>query len=120
MGCALHIWHKHLFRKYCPLKILNAAVIRLLQIRRLMLRLSSDELNQRYTKLLKAVSKGRAQLCSSGCPSNDDGDASHEGDEASKGDSSEGLFTLAGGETVSQVEHSPPTRRDCRVPRARG
>jgi len=52
--CPLHIWHKHLFRKYCPLKTLNAAVIRLLQIRRYMLRLSNEDLAHRYERLMKA------------------------------------------------------------------
>lgn len=31
--CPLNIWQKHLFKKYCSLKVLNMAVIRLLEIR---------------------------------------------------------------------------------------
>eukprot|EP00405_Crypthecodinium_cohnii_P035905 CAMPEP_0206528094 /NCGR_PEP_ID=MMETSP0325_2-20121206/1748_1 /ASSEMBLY_ACC=CAM_ASM_000347 /TAXON_ID=2866 /ORGANISM="Crypthecodinium cohnii, Strain Seligo" /LENGTH=316 /DNA_ID=CAMNT_0054023647 /DNA_START=321 /DNA_END=1268 /DNA_ORIENTATION=- len=37
--CPLHIWHQYLFRKYCPLKTLNAAVIRLMELMHFMLRL---------------------------------------------------------------------------------
>lgn len=53
--CPLHIWHQHLFRKYCPLKTLNAAVIRLMQIRRYVLRLTSEDLNYRFGRLKDAL-----------------------------------------------------------------
>lgn len=53
--CPLHIWHQHLFRKYCPLKTLNAAVVQLLHIRGYMLRLKSEDLHRRNSRLLKSV-----------------------------------------------------------------
>mmetsp|Transcript_5011 Transcript_5011/g.12222 ORF Transcript_5011/g.12222 Transcript_5011/m.12222 type:complete len:255 (-) Transcript_5011:72-836(-) len=59
--CPLHIWHQHLFRKYCPLKTLNAAVIRLMQIRRYVLRLTSDDLNYRFGRLKDALDRMRVQ-----------------------------------------------------------
>lgn len=55
--CPLHVWHQHLFRKYCPLRTLNAAIIRLLEIRRYVLRLDSQELSTRYVVLYKSVKK---------------------------------------------------------------
>lgn len=53
--CPLHVWHQHLFRKYCPLKTLNAAVVRLLQIRRYVLRLEEKDLGQRFATLIRAA-----------------------------------------------------------------
>jgi hypothetical protein len=55
--CPLHVWHQHLFRKYCPLRTLNSAIIRLLEIRQYVLRLSSQELNRRYATLFKACNQ---------------------------------------------------------------
>jgi len=58
--CPLHVWHQHLFRKYCPLRTLNAAIVRLLEIRRYVLRLDSQDLSTRYVNLYKAVEKHKA------------------------------------------------------------
>lgn len=55
--CPLHVWHQHLFRKYCPLRTLNAAIIRLLEIRRYVLRLDSQDLSTRYVSLFKSTEK---------------------------------------------------------------
>eukprot|EP00931_Biecheleriopsis_adriatica_P012053 TRINITY_DN113155_c0_g1_i1.p1 TRINITY_DN113155_c0_g1~~TRINITY_DN113155_c0_g1_i1.p1 ORF type:complete len:291 (+),score=38.97 TRINITY_DN113155_c0_g1_i1:95-967(+) len=49
--CPLHVWHKHLFRKYCPLKLLNAAVMRLMEIRSYRLRISDSDLKRRLSHL---------------------------------------------------------------------
>jgi len=49
--CPLHIWHQYLFRKYCPLKTLNAAVMRLMEILQYRLRLEPTDLAERYTRL---------------------------------------------------------------------
>jgi len=57
--CPLHVWHQHLFRKYCPLKTLNAAIIRLLEIRCYVLRLETQDLNDRFTRLLQKVQRRR-------------------------------------------------------------
>lgn len=57
--CPLHVWHKHLFRRYCPLKTLNSAIMRLMEIRRYVLRLDSGDLNRRFECLLQAVLKRR-------------------------------------------------------------
>jgi hypothetical protein len=55
--CPLHMWHKHLFRKYCALNTLNAAVMRLLEIRRHMLRLESKTLDHNFRSLLQAANR---------------------------------------------------------------
>lgn len=60
--CPLHIWHQHLFRKYCPLKTLNAAVIRLMQIRRYVLRLTSEDLNYRFGGLKDVLDHMRVRV----------------------------------------------------------
>merc|ERR1712113_372365 len=53
--CPLRVWHQHLFRKYCSLKTLNAAILRLLEIRQYVLRLETKELQRRFSYLLAAV-----------------------------------------------------------------
>lgn len=57
--CPLHVWHQHLFRKYCPLRTLNAAVMRLLEIRRFQLGLEQKDLSDRYNKLSRSVQRRR-------------------------------------------------------------
>mmetsp|Transcript_19933 Transcript_19933/g.37531 ORF Transcript_19933/g.37531 Transcript_19933/m.37531 type:complete len:268 (-) Transcript_19933:128-931(-) len=59
--CPLHVWHQHLFRKYCPLRTLNAAIIRLLEIRRYVLRLESQDLSHRYVVLYKATQRNKVE-----------------------------------------------------------
>jgi len=53
--CPLHVWHKHLFRKYCPLSKLSAAVLRLMEIRGYVLRLDLEELGYRYGQMRLAA-----------------------------------------------------------------
>jgi len=60
--CPLKVWHQHLFRKYCPLKTLNAAVIRLMDIRDHVLRVPSSDLSSRYTQLMQASPRWSARL----------------------------------------------------------
>lgn len=55
--CPLHVWHQHLFRKYCPLRTLNAAIVRLLEIRKYVLRLESQDLSTRYVTLFKSMKR---------------------------------------------------------------
>jgi hypothetical protein len=52
--CRLKTWHKYLFSKYCSLAMLSSAVMRLLEIRGYLLRLEDEDLNHRYTSLLRA------------------------------------------------------------------
>lgn len=59
--CPLHVWHQHLFRKYCPIRTLNSAIIRLLEIRRYVLRLDSQDLSTRYSALYKCIQKAQAE-----------------------------------------------------------
>ncbi|CAE7564229.1 unnamed protein product, partial [Symbiodinium necroappetens] len=74
--CPLNIWQKHLFKKYCSLKVLNMAVIRLLEIRRYRLRLPQDDLWKRLEALASSIatctsidtSFGRPPPLSSGSP----------------------------------------------------
>lgn len=49
--CPLSLWHQHLFRRYCDLKTLNAAVIQLMKLRHYQLRLSDEDLTTRMSKL---------------------------------------------------------------------
>lgn len=60
--CPLHVWHQHLFRKYCPLRTLNAAIVRLLEIRCYVLRLPTSDLEHRYSRLIQAASTGRRRM----------------------------------------------------------
>ena len=53
--CPLAVWHKHLFRKYCALKTLNAAVIRLMEIRHYKLRLADAEQKDRFERLVGSL-----------------------------------------------------------------
>lgn len=52
--CPMHVWHRYIFRDYCPLNTLNAAVVRLLQIRGHVLRLDDEVLDERFNALLQA------------------------------------------------------------------
>lgn len=58
--CPLHVWHKHLFKKYCPLSTLNAAVIRLMEMRGFMMRLEDEDLDHRYGVLIASTQRSRA------------------------------------------------------------
>lgn len=53
--CPLHVWHKYLFKRYCALKTLNAAVVRLMEIRKYRLGLDEDDLQDRYARLWEAA-----------------------------------------------------------------
>jgi len=53
--CPLQIWHQCLFVKYCPLKTLNSAVVRLMEILNFILRLENTVLNPRYNRLLVTI-----------------------------------------------------------------
>jgi hypothetical protein len=49
--CPLHVWHKYLFRGYCPLNKLSEAVLRVMAIRKYILRIDSADLSTRYETL---------------------------------------------------------------------
>lgn len=53
--CPLTVWHQHLFRKYCTLKILDSAVVSLMRMRNYHLRLSDENLNIRLEVLSLAL-----------------------------------------------------------------
>merc|ERR1719217_1640884 len=55
--CPLRIWQKHIFRKYCTLKVLDAALFRLFQMQGFQLRISEEE-ERRALSLLLAASSG--------------------------------------------------------------
>jgi len=59
--CPLRVWHQHLFRKYCPLKTLNVAILRLLKIRNHILRLPTEDLETRFNFLQAAMKKPWSQ-----------------------------------------------------------
>lgn len=58
--CPLHVWHQYLFQKYCPIRTLNAAIFRLLEIRHYILRLESEDLSTRFEFLHQAIDKSQA------------------------------------------------------------
>merc|ERR1719291_905124 len=58
--CPLHVWHQHLFKSYCPLRTLNVAIVRPMEIRRYVLRLEQDDFDRRYFSLLQAAQKQAA------------------------------------------------------------
>jgi len=53
-NCPLHIWHKHLFQRYCTLRTLNSAVVGLLERLQFRLRVESGDLEARLTFLRSA------------------------------------------------------------------
>lgn len=55
--CPLNLWHKHLFWKYCPLKMLNAAVVRLIELRRYRLRIADADLSKRLSHLYTSIAR---------------------------------------------------------------
>jgi len=102
--CPLHIWHKHLFRKYCPLKTLNAAVIRLLQIRHYLLRLSNDELAQRYDRLIKALRLPKMRRYYSDDGSNADEGAGVNSQMSGSSNDVAGMCGMMGGMSVQVLD----------------
>mmetsp|Transcript_21168 Transcript_21168/g.46107 ORF Transcript_21168/g.46107 Transcript_21168/m.46107 type:complete len:364 (-) Transcript_21168:96-1187(-) len=50
--CPLRCWQKHIFRKYCTLKVLDAALFRLFQMRDFSLRISAEEEKDALSVLL--------------------------------------------------------------------
>ena len=46
--CPLKIWHQYLFRKYCDLKTLNDAVIRLLMLLDFKLRVPDRDIRYKF------------------------------------------------------------------------
>lgn len=55
--CALHVWHKHLFVKYCTLKTLDKAVICLFAMRGYILRVDEETVHIRHAKLMSCVDR---------------------------------------------------------------
>ncbi|CAK0848312.1 unnamed protein product [Prorocentrum cordatum] len=60
--CPLRIWHQHLFAQYCSLGTLSSAVLRLMELRGYILRLSS-EVVERRTHALLAAREAAARAC---------------------------------------------------------
>lgn len=50
-NCPLHVWHQYLFRRYCTLRTLNAAVVGLLGRLKFRLRVEEEDLDARLTFL---------------------------------------------------------------------
>lgn len=53
--CPLRTWHSNLFRGYCTVKTLNAACLKLLEVRGYILSVEPDDLHRRHTKLMHAA-----------------------------------------------------------------
>ncbi|CAK0892677.1 unnamed protein product [Prorocentrum cordatum] len=60
--CPLQVWHEHLFKQYCSLETLNSAVLRLMELRGYILRVSSKEVEHRMQMLLAA-----SEIAAPGC-----------------------------------------------------
>lgn len=56
--CPLRVWQQHVFKKYCNLKVLDAALFRIFQMRTFKLRITEQEEQQALTRLL-----GQASIC---------------------------------------------------------
>jgi len=67
--CPLHVWHKHLFKRYCSLRVLNSAVVKLMEIRRYRLRLAENDLWKRLGALASSVEHFGSVDASFGRPS---------------------------------------------------
>jgi hypothetical protein len=63
--CPLHVWHENLFADYCNTKTLNAAVIKLMEMRGYVLRLDGADLHERFESLLTIV-RVKPQYCETG------------------------------------------------------
>merc|ERR1719321_1326994 len=55
-NCPTHVWHKHLFQRYCTLRTLNAAIVGLLGRLEWQLRVEDSEMYARLAFLQRAVS----------------------------------------------------------------
>lgn len=53
--CPLRLWHSNLFRGYCTVKTLNAATLKLLEVRGWVLRVEPEALEPRHARLLQAI-----------------------------------------------------------------
>jgi len=50
-NCPLHVWHRYLFRDSCSLRVLNSAVVGLMEKLGFVLRVQSDDLEAMQTFL---------------------------------------------------------------------
>eukprot|EP00929_Paragymnodinium_shiwhaense_P006446 TRINITY_DN10989_c0_g1_i1.p1 TRINITY_DN10989_c0_g1~~TRINITY_DN10989_c0_g1_i1.p1 ORF type:complete len:314 (+),score=41.91 TRINITY_DN10989_c0_g1_i1:69-944(+) len=57
--CPLHLWHSYLFNKYCTLADLDAAVVRILELRKWVLRVEEGELRRLHGELCQAAVAAR-------------------------------------------------------------
>jgi len=62
--CPLRVWQQHVFKKYCNLKVLDAALFRIFQMRTFKLRITEQEEQQALTSLLGQASIGHVRLSS--------------------------------------------------------
>lgn len=49
--CPLKVWHKHIFRYYSPMSILNMALVKIMELHDYKLRMPEEELKKRYAAL---------------------------------------------------------------------
>lgn len=61
--CPLRCWHKHIFRKYCTLKVLDAALFRLFQMQGYKLRITEEEEKNALKSLLSSSNGIVARPC---------------------------------------------------------
>merc|ERR1719421_1178905 len=56
-NCPLSVWHDHLFKRYCDLKTLSSAVMRVLEQLAFALRIEPSELQERLEFIEKSCSR---------------------------------------------------------------
>jgi len=64
-ACPLRCWQKHIFRKYCTLKVLDAALFRLFELHNFKLRISEEDERYVLSVLLCPSPSWISPLCSS-------------------------------------------------------
>eukprot|EP00440_Ansanella_granifera_P003309 gb/GFBE01003601.1/.p1 GENE.gb/GFBE01003601.1/~~gb/GFBE01003601.1/.p1 ORF type:complete len:389 (+),score=48.12 gb/GFBE01003601.1/:1-1167(+) len=71
--CPLRVWQQHIFKKYCNLKVLDAALFRIFQMRGFKLRITEEDEREALSVLLRRANGCHVRL--SNCMTVDGGDA---------------------------------------------
>lgn len=83
ISCPLRCWQKHIFRKYCTLKVLDAALFRLFKMRKFLLRVTESEEQVALQHLFGHSHPALANGHPNGLPNGfSNGSASHHHDAA--------------------------------------
>jgi hypothetical protein len=61
--CSLRSWHRHLFKDYCDLGVLNKAILNLMKMRGYVLRVDDCEIQERLARLLACADEPAPMSC---------------------------------------------------------